>query len=31
MPRYEFKNNETGEIYDEIMSYEDKLLYLKNN
>tara|TARA_B100000989_G_scaffold245666_1_gene192812 strand:+ start:368 stop:667 length:300 start_codon:yes stop_codon:yes gene_type:complete len=31
MPRYEFKNNETGEIYDEIMSYEDKLLYLKDN
>ena len=31
MPRYEFKNKETGEIHDEIMSYEDKLLYLKNN
>ena len=25
MPRYEFRNNKTGEEYDEIMSYEEKL------
>ena len=31
MPRYEFRNNKTGEEYDEIMSYEEKLKYLEDN
>ena len=31
MPIYSFQNNETGEIKDEIMSYDDKLKYLEEN
>jgi len=31
MPVYSFQNNETGEIKDEIMSYDDKLKYLEEN
>ena len=31
MPVYSFQNNVTGEIKDEIMSYDDKLKYLEDN
>ena len=31
MPIYSFQNNETGEVYDEMMSYDDKLKYLEEN
>jgi hypothetical protein len=31
MPIYSFQDNETGEVKDEIMSYEDKLKYLDEN
>ena len=31
MPMYSFRNNETGEEYDMMMKYDDKLEYLKNH
>lgn len=31
MPTYEFKNNETDEVFEKIMSYDDKVKYLKEN
>ena len=31
MPTYSFRNNETGEQYDMIMKYEDKVIYLNNH
>lgn len=31
MPIYSFRNNETGEEYDKIMSWDDKVDYLKEN
>lgn len=31
MPTYSFRNNETGEEYDRIMSWDDKVEYLKEN
>lgn len=31
MPIYSFRNNETGEEYDKIMSWDDKVEYLKEN
>ncbi len=31
MPSYDFKNNETGEIFEKIMSYGAKVDYLKEN
>tara|TARA_E500000178_G_scaffold81159_1_gene79431 strand:+ start:22 stop:195 length:174 start_codon:yes stop_codon:yes gene_type:complete len=31
MPRYDFLNTKTEEYFDEIMSYEEKVQYLKDN
>jgi hypothetical protein len=31
MPTYEFKNNETDEVFEKIMSYDDKVKYLEKN
>jgi|TARA_B100000424_G_C22725904_1_gene393920 hypothetical protein len=31
MPRYDFLNTKTKEYFDEIMSYEEKVQYLKDN
>ena len=31
MPTYEFKNKDTGEVFEKIMSYEKKVKYLKDN
>jgi hypothetical protein len=31
MPLYSFRNNETGEEYDMLMKYDDKVDYLKNH
>lgn len=31
MPSYDFRNNETGEIFEKIMSYGAKVDYLKEN
>lgn len=31
MPTYSFRNNETGEEYDILMKYDDKVEYLKNH
>ena len=31
MPTYEFKNNDTDEVFEKIMSYDDKVKYLKDN
>lgn len=31
MPTYEFKNKDTGEVFEKIMSYEKKVEYLKDN
>ena len=31
MPTYEFKNNETDEVFEKIMSYDDKVKYLEEN
>ena len=31
MPTYEFKNTETDEVFEKIMSYDDKVKYLKDN
>ena len=31
MPTYEFKNTETDEVFEEIMSYDDKVKYLEDN
>jgi hypothetical protein len=31
MPTYEFKNNDTGEVFEKIMSYEKKVKFLEKN
>jgi len=31
MPIYSFENTETGEEFDEMMSYDEKVQYLKDN
>lgn len=31
MPTYEFKNNDTGEVFEKIMSYEKKVRFLEKN
>jgi predicted nucleic acid-binding Zn ribbon protein len=31
MPLYSFRNNETGEEYDMMMKYDDKVQYLANH
>ena len=31
MPTYEFKNNETEEVFERIMSYESKIEFLEEN
>ena len=31
MPTYEFKNKDTGEVFEKMMSYEKKVEYLKDN
>lgn len=31
MPTYSFKNKETGEVFDKLMSYSSKVEYLENN
>ena len=31
MPTYEFKNTETDEVFEKIMSYESKVDYLEKN
>lgn len=31
MPTYEFKNNDTGEVFEKIMSYDNKVKYLEEN
>jgi len=31
MPIYKFENTETGEIFDEMMSYDDSVKYLEEN
>ena len=31
MPTYEFKNKDTGEVFEKIMSYDNKVEYLKDN
>jgi|TARA_B100000085_G_scaffold266097_1_gene274427 hypothetical protein len=31
MPTYEFKNNETDEVFEKIMSYDDKVKFLEEN
>jgi hypothetical protein len=31
MPTYEFKNTETDEVFEKIMSYDSKVEYLKDN
>lgn len=31
MPNYEFKDNETGEVFEELMSISDKEQFLKDN
>ena len=31
MPLYSFRNNETGEEYDLMMKYSDKVQYLENH
>jgi|TARA_B100001094_G_scaffold153419_1_gene148457 hypothetical protein len=31
MPTYEFKNKDTDEVFEKIMSYENKLKYLEEN
>ena len=31
MPTYEFKHNETGKIWEETMSYNDKESYMAKN
>jgi len=31
MPTYEFKNKDTGEVFEKIMSYEKKVKFLKEN
>ena len=31
MPTYEFKNTETDEVFEKLMSYDDKVKYLEDN
>jgi len=31
MPTYSFRNNDTGEEYDMLMKYDEKLTYLQDN
>jgi len=31
MPTYEFKNKDTGEVFEKIMSYEKKVKFLEKN
>jgi len=31
MPTYEFKNNDTGEVFEKIFSYDNKVKFLKAN
>jgi len=31
MPTYEFKNKDTGEVFEKIMSYDSKVKYLEEN
>lgn len=31
MPNYQFKNNETGEEFEELMSWDDKVKFLEDN
>jgi hypothetical protein len=31
MPTYEFKNKDTGEVFEKIMSYEKKVKFLEEN
>ena len=31
MPTYEFKNTETGEVFEKIMKYDDKVKFLEEN
>ena len=31
MPLYTFKNTETDEVFEDSMSYDDKVTYLENN
>jgi len=31
MPTYEFKNTDTDEVFEKMMSYDDKVQYLKDN
>ena len=31
MPRYDFLNTKTNEYFDEFMSYEEMVQYLKDN
>jgi len=31
MPTYEFKNKDTGEVFEKIMSYDNKVKYLEEN
>ncbi len=31
MPNYSFKNKETGEEFDELMSWDEKVKYLEEN
>ena len=31
MPNYSFKNKETGEEFDQLMSWDDKVKYLEEN
>ena len=31
MPTYEFKNKDTDEVFEKIMSYDDKVKFLEEN
>jgi len=31
MPTYEFKNKDTGEVFEKIMTYEKKVKFLEEN
>ena len=31
MPTYEFKNNDTGEVFEKIFSYDSKVEFLEEN
>lgn len=31
MPMYTFKNNETGEVFDKLMTWDNRQIYLEQN